>query len=458
MQTEAEKRPEFKDLAAALESAAGLGGFVDQVHPADLADWIPELEDEDIPRILELLDTERRSELLGFADDSVREELLHYLTVEQIVAIVEELPADEVVDLLALTDDERSERVLRAVDFERAQGLRELASYDAETAGGLMTTEFVVVPEDAKVGDAIKDLKSEEGPAGEEEGGVFVVDEAGRPVGYVSDRDLLTTPIHTAIREIMDTDLIAASADDDREAIGQLVRKYSFAAVPVVDDGGALIGVISGEDAEDVFQEEAEEDILRLVGTSPEEQQTRLPVLDRVRHRLPLQALTVVGGLVTASILDRALPASANTPGFDILRYVPIIIGLAGNVGIQSSTILVRAFATGEVSHDREAAVLKSEVLVGFLIGMICGLTTMGVASFLESDMPDPVQFGGAVGTAITVAVTWAAFLGCAVPMSCRRLGIDPAIVAGPFLITLSDISGAAIFVGVALATLGLGS
>ena len=409
--------------------------------------------------MLVVLDVEGRSEFLKFAEDPLREDLLGLLSIDQIVEVVQELPADEVVDLLALTDDDRSERVLRSVDFERAQGLRKLARYDDETAGGLMTVEFVSVPADLHVADVIKDLRSEEGPAADEEGGVFVVDAEGKPIGYVSDRDLLMTPIHTPISEVMETDLITVEVNDDQEEVAQLVHKYSFAAVPVVDIRGALIGVISAEDAQEVLQEEAEEDILRLVGTSPEEQQTRLPVLTRVRHRLPLQALTVLGGLATAKLLALALPAGDGASGgVDILRYLPIIIGLAGNVGIQASTILVRAFATGELSQDREMSVLRSEVLVGLLIGSICGIVTMFVAAIGETGMEDAYSFGAAVGFAIVTAVTWAAFLGCVVPMLCRRWGIDPAIVAGPFLITLSDISGAAIFIGVASVSLGLGS
>jgi len=458
MDSDSEKRPELKDLEAILQGRGGaLAEFLLGAHPADLAEWIQDLEPAQIARVMGAQDAEQRSELLSFADDALRTELLEYLSVEQIVQVIEELPVDEAVDLLALTDESRSERVLRSVDFERAQGLRVLGSYGPDTVGGLMTTEFFTVPEDAHVGDAIKDIKSEEGPASEEELGVFIVDEAGKPTGYVSDRDLLTTPIHTPIKDVMETDLITIEASEDQEEVGQLVRKYSFSAIPVVDEEGILIGVVSGEDAEDVFQEEAEEDILRLVGTSPEEQQTRLPVLTRVRHRLPLQALTVIGGLVTAWILDLALPDDAGG-AVDILRYLPIIIGLAGNVGIQSSTILVRAFATGEVSPERERSVLTSEVLVGTLIGLICGVTTMGVASLIESSEPNALVFGAAVGGAISVAVTWASFLGCVVPIGCRRLGIDPAIVAGPFLITLSDISGAAIFIGVATLTLGMGS
>ena len=452
----AEQRPERKDLEEILrgERTASLGEFLEEVHAADLAEWLVELSDPDVARVVAVLGTEARSELLRFAEDKVRANVLRYLDVPQMVAVVEELPADEVVDVLALAEDSTTERVLRAVDFERARELRELARYEPDTAGGLMTSEYVSVPAELNVGDAIKHVRLEDSPASEEEVGVFVVDADGKPVGFVSDRELLTTPIHTPLDEVMEKDLITVHAEDDQEAVAQLVRKYSFDALPVVDDEGVLIGVVSSEDALDVLAEETEEDILRLVGTSPEEQQTHLPILVRVRHRLPLQGLTVLGGLLTAWILDRMLPSGSGGHTAELLRYLPIIIGLAGNVGIQSSTILVRAFATGEVSPDRETSVITSEVIVGTLIGILCGLVTVGVAGFLEGDY----LFGAAVGIAISVAVTWAAFVGCVVPILCRRGGIDPAIVAGPFLITLSDISGAGIFVVVASLILDLGS
>jgi magnesium transporter len=166
--------------------------------------------------------------------------------------------------------------------------------------------------------------------------------------------------------------------------------------------------------------------------------------------RLPLQGVTVLGGLATATIIDLALAAGGRelSRSEDFLRFVPIVIGLAGNVGIQASTILVRAFATGEVEPDRELSVLASESLVGLLIGLICGTLTAVAVGLLEGDARG-FSFGAAVGCAIASAVCWAAVLGCLVPMSCRRLGIDPAIVAGPFLITVSDVSGTSLYLGV---------
>jgi magnesium transporter len=158
--------------------------------------------------------------------------------------------------------------------------------------------------------------------------------------------------------------------------------------------------------------------------------------------------VTVLGGLLTAWILDKALGEHLSGDA-ELLRFIPIVIGLAGNVGIQCSTILVRGFATGEVERERELAVLRGEVATGFLIGLICGTATMLITGFTESS-GEAWSFAFAIGAAITVAVSWAALLGCVVPTVCRRVGIDPAVVAGPFLITVSDISGTVLYLGVA--------
>jgi len=457
MAADSEKRPELQDLLAALRGgrpgAPVLAELLAHVHAADLAEWLEELDEPEESRVLAALEVPARAELLRFSDEDQRRELVERLDDPALVAALEHLPADDAVDLLALVEPERSERVLGRVDLERATRLRRLASYPPDSAGGLMTTEYVVVSDDAHVGDAIKEVKAEEAPAREEESGVFVVDGTGKLAGFVSDRELLTTGIHTPIADVMDTDVITISPEADEEEVARVFRKYAVEALPVVDGRGRLLGVISAEDASAAGEEAAEEDMLLLGGTSPEEQRD-LPILVRVRNRLPLQVLTVLGGLATAAILQRAMPhdGAAGTTT-DILRYLPIIIGLAGNVGIQSSTLFVRAYATGELSRGREPMALRTEVLVGLLLGLICGAGTLGAAALLEGD-PFDLRFGSAIGGAVSVAVTWAALLGCLVPISCQRLGIDPAVVAGPFLITLSDVSGSAIFVVVAKLTL----
>jgi magnesium transporter len=445
--------PEIPDISAQKEQlfdrlggqAAELQAFLEGVHPADLAEWLLDLGPEESWAVLEALDKEARAEVLALAEDGARTPLLERMSLEQLSEVVQELPADDVVDLLALVGDDVTEEVLRGVDLERAAGLRKLSRYDPESAGGVMNSELVTVSADLRIGDAIKLIKIE-GEEAEETHGIFVVDEEDRPIGYLSDRQLITHSIHEEVCEVMAQPVTIASGADQEEAAG-LVQHYQLEELAVVDAAGVLVGSIAADDAHIVLEEEASEDFLKLVG-APADQPTRQSVPRRVRNRLPLQGVTVLGGLLTAWILDLALGEHLSGDA-DLLRFIPIVIGLAGNVGIQSSTILVRGFATGEVERDRELAVLRGEVTVGFLIGLICGAATTLISTTVEADTMAPA-FAVAVGVAIAVAVTWAAMLGCVVPLVCRRVGIDPAVVAGPFLITVSDISGTVLYLGVA--------
>jgi len=461
MQDRTRKAPALVDVKLALDARpTALPAMLADVHAADLADWLGALEPDDARRLLEYADLDTQAEALQEVSDTVREHLVPSLPVERLVAIAERLPPDEVVDALELVEEQVADEVLHRIDLEGDKGLRQLREHGADTAGGIMTTEFDAFPSGTRVGDAIKALRREDEPAGEEGSGVYVLDESGRPLGHVTDRELITSQIHATLDEIMEGDLVLVTADEDQEEVALQIAKYNLPSMPVVDLRGRLIGVVTADDALDVLEEEAREDIQMLVGASGQEQ-TRLPVLRRVRQRLPLMGLTVVGGLATAKVLDLSIGATQGataptSPILDTLRYVPIILGLAGNVGIQSSTILVRGLATGEVTAERERAVLGSEVATGVIVGLLCGVVTAVVALFLEADAGLAWSFAFALGLAITIAVSWAALLGCVVPIACRRTGIDPAIVAGPFLITLSDLSATAIFMLVAQAVRSL--
>lgn len=419
--------------------------FLEGVHPADTAEWLLDLSTEEGWKVFQLLDAEARAEVLAQAEDSVSGPLLERMSLTELTEVVEELPADDAVDVLALVEDSVTEQVLQKVDLERAEGLRELASYDPQSAGGMMNSELVTVPEGVRLGDAIKLIKNE-GEESEDGQGVFVVDEGDRPVGYLSFRQLITHSIHEEVRDVMAQPVSVGIEADQEEAAG-LIQHYQLEELAVIDGVGVLVGAISADDAIAVLEDEASEDFLKLVGASAE-QPTRQSIARRVWTRLPLQGVTVLGGLLTAWILDKALGDSLSGDA-DLLRFIPIVIGLAGNVGIQCSTILVRGFATGEVERKRELAVLRGEVTVGFFIGLICGAATTLITGFAESG-GEGWSFALAIGTAITVAVSWAAFLGCVVPTACKRAGIDPAVVAGPFLITISDISGTILYLCVA--------
>ena len=439
--------------AAEVSAEAGARLLAETAHAADAAAWLQDLDDEQSWRVFALLDRDHRADLLDYAEEGLRDALVERMTAGDLREVVEELPADQAVDVLAKAEEHVVEAVLEAMPTDVARDLRELRSYPPDTAGGVMTTEFITVPLGARIGDAVKAVK-QEGEDAEENLGVFVIDQSGAPIGYLVDRDLLTHSIHTTVDDVM-VPPFTVDADEDQEEAANLILKYALSALGVVGPDGVLVGVISAEDAAEVLERETSEDIGLMVGTVAADQQTRLPIATRVRQRMPLMALTVGGGLTSAEILRLFLGDAASDPSGtgSILRYLPLIIGLAGNVGIQSSTILVRGFATGEIEPERELAVLRSEVTVGSIVGLVCGALTVVFASLMEGG---DWNFGLAVGTAVTAAVAWAAVLGCVVPIGCRRLGVDPAVVAGPFLICLSDVSGSAIYLLVALQLVGL--
>lgn len=436
----------FREVLA--ESPARAAVLLADVHPADAGEWLQDTEDEDRHRVFGSLSPTLQADIIEYADEAFAQELIARFDAKHLGEVLEELPSDEAADLLIDADDRVANDALAAVSPETARDLRTLLSFDPETAGGVMATEFVVANAGQRIGDLVKEIRKGADEA-EPDLGVFVLDAEGRPVGYLSDRALLTHSIHTPVEEIM-VDAFRAEGTEDQEVVAQTITKYGLQALAVVDSAGIMLGVISAGDAAEIREDEVSEDFARLTGTGSDGQQTRLPIHVRVRQRMPLMGLTVLGGVLSAKILALALGESA-TEGVSeaILRYLPLIVGLAGNVGIQSSTIFVRAFATGEVDADREWSVFRTEWATGSLIGILCGTATWLVAGAMETANPG---ISRAVGIAVVVAVAWAAMLGGLVPIACRRFGIDPAIVAGPFLIALSDVSGSAIYIVVARA------
>ena len=437
----------FREVLA--ESVARAAVLLADVHPADATDWLQDSEEDDRHRLFAALSAEIQAGILEHADESFTQDLIARLDASHLRDVLEELPSDEAADVLIEADDRVANDALARMAPEDAEELRELLSYDPETAGGVMATEYVDARIGQRIGDVVKVVRKE-GEDAEADLGVFVLDDARRPVGFIPDRALLTNSIHTPVEEVMVAPFVISVADD-QEVAAQTIAKYTLDSLAVIDPDGVMLGVISSEDAAEILEEEVGEDFALLTGTGSEGQQTRLPILVRVRQRMPLMGLTVLGGLLSAKVLAMALGSDGSESGGEaILRYIPLIVGLAGNVGIQSSTIFVRGFATGEVDRDREWSVFRTEWCVGAIIGLLCGTATWLTASYLEAATSPGL--GIAVGVAVTTAIAWAAFLGGVVPIICRRLGIDPAIVAGPFLIALSDLSGSVIYVLVARA------
>lgn len=422
-----------------------------EFHPVEIAEVLSDFDDRDASRILAALPAEIAAETLTEIDPVTREKILDETPEQQISELVETLPPDEGADILDLLSDSERREVLDSLEPEQARELERLEKYDPESAGGLMTTRFVAVKKVTTVEEALAQVRGN--TELETFHYVYVVDDEGHLGGVVTARAMVASPGATSVADIMETDVVSVRTKEDQETVASLVRKYNLTALPVVDDADRLVGMVTVDDIIDVIDEEFSEDIFRLAGTYATHP-TREPVWRRILLRLPWLVVTLAGGLVVALVgkkFEARLEAIVT-----VFLFWPAINAMGGNVGIQSSTIVVRGLATGEVLFSRLFKVLFGEIRVGAAIGFFFGILSMGlvyVAGPLivgDANGPDPLLLGVAVGISMMVGVVASALVGTLVPMLCWRIGIDPAITAGPFVTVLNDIFCTSIYFTVA--------
>jgi len=269
---------------------------------------------------------------------------------------------------------------------------------------------------------------------------LYIVDEHNHLVGVLSLRQLLTVPPATPLQDIMTTDVLRVRTDMDQEEVAALVAKYNILAIPVVDEHGKLMGLITVDDVIDVMRDEATEDILRMAGTTEEELLYGYKSFQVARLRLPWLLTTLAGGVITGSLMwvFRATLEQA----IMLISFIPVITGMGGNVGGQTSTIMVRGFATGRIDFSMLRKVFLKELRVGLIMGLVCGLTICVVALVWQRNL----YLGLVVGIAMAVAISVAACMGVLVTSFFKRIGIDPAIASSPFVQTVNDITGILIY------------
>jgi magnesium transporter len=341
-----------------------------------------------------------------------------------------------------MVPEERRERVLREIeDPEQAAFIRELSRYEEDTAGGLMTKDFVAVPASATAREAIRTIQ--ETDYAENRLSPYIVDEAGVLIGVIEGAKLLASRPDTPVTRLIDDDipLISVELACDKEEIVKTANHYNLNTVPVVDTSGALRGIVTYDDILDAASEEASEDMFRMAGTASAHP-TTLPVFKRVTLRLPWVFVTMTGGILSALVLNRFsdfLQANAA-----LYLFLPVIQAMGGSVGIQSSTIMVRGMATGEVTFGRLRKVFVGELGVGGTIAVICG-AVMATISFLFTER-DSAWLAACVFMALFSGIVMSAMTGTAIPLICKKIGLDPAMMAGTFVTMLNDVVALSIY------------
>jgi magnesium transporter len=424
-----------KQLDTAVEMLA-------QLHPADIADLLESLEEEEKRAVFQELDTEVASEVIAHLSEFSQEQILSDLSHRRLVQIVDEMDSDDAADLLTGVPEEVVENVLARIDAKDSEHVRRLLVHGEETAGGIMQAELLAVPLEATIAEAIDRVRL----LGENLDyltNVFVTDFQTKVLGQLSLKRLILADPGDKVSQVMDSNFHPIPVDMDQEEVASIFQKYDLLSAPVVEANGTLVGRITIDDIMDIIEEEVSEDILRMAGTHEDELIYGDKIWKISRLRLPWLLTNLFGGLLTGYLLW--LFKVALHEAIVLITFIPVITGMGGNVGIQSSTITVRGLATGNVDLQRLGRTIFKEVRVGLLMALACGFT-LGVVAEIWHHNP---ALGVAVGSAMAAAIVVASLMGTLVPIIFKRLGVDPAVASGPFVTTANDITGILIYLSI---------
>jgi len=434
------------DISSLIESdqKGMVLNILTDLHKADLASIVSHLSKDLARSVLEWLPAELAGEVLAELDDDFRAGLADDISQQRLTEMIDELDTDDAVDVLADLPIEVVEQIIPAL--EDAEDVKELLAYDEESAGGLMATEFVSVPDNFSVADATEEVRAHADTVAEIFV-LFVTDEAERLKGIVTTKKLLLSPSTTKIKEIMNDDIVSVPTDVDQEDVARLMERYDLVTLPVVDEEGCLVGRITIDDIVDVIRDEAEEDIQRMSGVAGGEEATDT-VLRIVRGRLPWLLVGLAGASLAAMVIisfEASLAAASILAGF-----IPIVMATAGNAGIQSSAIAVQGLASGDVWASDIQKRLGKELSVALLNGIVAsvvlgiGIVLFGMA--FPERVPSPVELAYTASIALLIVIVLATTIGAMTPLILDKAGIDPAIATGPFITTSNDILGILVF------------
>ncbi len=437
-------------LRAALENddLGEAAAIIEALRPPDQADLFAELDDEHQIALLPTLDPADSADILEELADEEAAELVEGLATETVIRIVDEMEPDEAADLLGDIQPEKAQVVLDGL--EDADELRPLLLHPDDSAGGLMTSEFLVLRQRMTAAEAIQSIRSWK-PEAETIYYLFVVDQQGRLRGVVSLRRLVTADPATPIVQIMDPKVISVPAGTDQEECARLMARYDLLALPVVDSGDVLLGVITVDDLIDVLEEETTEDIQRLGGAEPlGRSYLDSDVFTVTRKRVGWLLLLFVTGTLTGSVLRFFEDDLKSVVA--LMFFVPLLIGTGGNAGSQTTSTIIRALAVGDIDFGDAARTLWHELRTGILLGVL-----MAVAAYVRAITWGTTQaLAATVSLAVLAIVVWANGMGAILPLLATKLRIDPALVSGPLMSTLVDATGLLIYFLMARLILGL--
>ena len=415
--------------------------YVESIHPVDILDVLRDYP-EDKEDILYRLPEGLIADIIDEADDEEKYSILMEFSENKQKNIVEEMSSDELTDLLGMLDEEKANKILEKMTDEAARKVRQLLSYDPDTAAGIMATEFVALKENMTVEETLKYLQKY-GEENENIYDLYVVDNFDKLKGVISLKELVTKNFNTRISDVIHTKIEGIPYNTDQEEVGHRFEKYGYLTMPVVDNSNRLLGVVTFDDVMQILRDETTEDIHRLGGVD-EGEKVDGSLKDSVKSRLPWLIVNLVTAILAAAVVgmfEGTIQAVVS-----LATFMPIVTGMGGNAGTQTLTIIVRGLALGELNFKNMKKVFFKEIGVGVVTGVVIGFI-IGVLGYIwEGNF----MFGIIISVAMLLNMIVATITGYLVPVVLKKFKVDPALASSIFVTTFTDVLGFFFFLGLA--------
>ena len=435
--------PELKELIDS-KNLKGLSLILRELHPADIADIIREMEPTERVITLRVLNKTKIAEVFSLLDPEEEEEMLGYFTEHRAKSILLEMSPDDRTQLLDELPASVVKRLLNLFPDEEREEANILLNYPPQSAGRVMTTEYVDMGTEITVSEALEHIRKT-GPDRETIYTCYAINEKGVLCGVVSLKDIILAKPDQKISQIMNENVYKVHTTDDQEDAAKAIQKYDFLSLPVVDSENRLVGIITVDDILDIVEEEATEDFHKMAAIQlPEERYFRAGYFRQLSSRVIWLFILILAATISGKILQRYSLALSSM--IALAYFIPMLMGAGGNIGSQSSTLVIRALATGELTLKQWWKVLVREAVAGIVIGAVLGTTAFFIAIFLLQN----TMLGITVGVSVATVVAVGNLAGAATPLIFSYLKLDPAIVSAPLITTIIDITGIVIYFEIA--------